>query len=188
MIVSFAYTHGTTAASEDAIIVYIYSLWHPAEGRVVSPRHGRTCPAYSCSACLLACLSVCRRLRRRRHHLIEIKASLHGAALVHAISGNMEETSACLAQMRCIVEEDWARRRGRRGRTAAATEGTSHASLVVMETLDAYLAASRVSFPTDDGPRGGVVHGQGILAVCTNGNDNSSQLFWSATQALYSVH
>lgn len=65
---------------------------------------------------------------------------------MHAISGNMEEASACLAQMRCIVEEDWARRRGRRGRTAAATEGTSHASLVVMETLDAYLAASRVSY------------------------------------------
>ncbi|CAM9253189.1 unnamed protein product, partial [Hapterophycus canaliculatus] len=71
------------------------------------------------------------------------QASLHGAALVHAITGNMEEASAGLAQMRCIVEEDWARRRGRRGRTAAATEGTSHASLVVMETLDAYLAASR---------------------------------------------
>lgn len=63
---------------------------------------------------------------------------------MHAITGNMEEASAGLAQMRCIVEEDWARRRGRRGRTAAATEGTSHASLVVMETLDAYLAASRV--------------------------------------------
>ncbi|CAM9588292.1 unnamed protein product [Ectocarpus sp. 13 AM-2016] len=71
------------------------------------------------------------------------QASLHGAALVHAITGNMAEASAGLAKMRSIVEEDWARRRGRRGRTAAATEGTSHASLVVMETLDAYLAASR---------------------------------------------
>ncbi|CAM9220570.1 unnamed protein product [Ectocarpus sp. 4 AP-2014] len=71
------------------------------------------------------------------------QASLHGAALVHAITGNMAEASAGLAKMRSIVEEDWARRRGRRGRTAAATEGTSHASLVVMETLGAYLAASR---------------------------------------------
>lgn len=121
-----------------------------------------------------ACLPACHR--RRHRHKIETKASLHGAALVHAISGDMEETSACLAQMRCIVEEDWARRRGRRGRTAAATEGTSHASLVVMETLDAYLAASRVSFLTDDGRGGGVfVHGGGILEwKC--GNDASSQL------------
>eukprot|EP00903_Cladosiphon_okamuranus_P010662 g10080.t1 len=69
--------------------------------------------------------------------------SLHGAALVHAIALNTAEASACLAQMRTIVEEDWARRRGRRGRTAAAAEGTSHTSLVVMETLDAYLAAAR---------------------------------------------
>lgn len=74
----------------------------------------------------------------------KIKASLHGAALVHVITGNTAGASLCLAQMRCIVEEDWARRRGRRGRTAAVTEGTSHASLIVMETLDAYLAASRV--------------------------------------------
>lgn len=63
---------------------------------------------------------------------------------------NTVEASACLAQMRAIVEEDWARRRGRRGRTAAATEGTSHASLVVMETLDAYLAASRVGWTIYD--------------------------------------
>lgn len=69
--------------------------------------------------------------------------------MVHAITGNTVEASLCLAQMRCIVEADWARRRGRRGRTAAATEGTSHASLVVMEALDAYLAASRVSKPLE---------------------------------------
>lgn len=73
------------------------------------------------------------------------QSSLHGAALVHAIMGNMSEASASLEQLRSIVEEDWARRRRRRGRTAAVTEGTSHASLIVMETLDAYLAAARVS-------------------------------------------
>ena len=73
-----------------------------------------------------------------------LQSSLHGAALVHAIMGNMSEASASLAQLRSMVEEDWARRRRRRGRTAAVTEGTSHASLIVMETLDAYLAAARV--------------------------------------------
>ena len=56
----------------------------------------------------------------------------------------MSEASASLAQLRSIVEDDWARRRRRRGRTAAVTEGTNHASLIVMETLDAYLAAARV--------------------------------------------
>ena len=66
-------------------------------------------------------------------------------ALVHAITGSNSEALCTLAQLRCIVEEDWARRRGRRGRKAATTEGTSHASLVVMEALDAYLAAARVS-------------------------------------------
>lgn len=63
---------------------------------------------------------------------------------MHAIMGNMSEATAILAQLRSIVEEDWARRRGRRGKTAAATEGTSQASLVVMETLDAYIAAAQV--------------------------------------------
>ncbi|CAN0418259.1 unnamed protein product [Ascophyllum nodosum] len=71
------------------------------------------------------------------------QASLHGVALVHAITGSNSEALCTLAQLRCIVEEDWARRRGRRGRKAATTEGTSHASLVVMEALDAYLAAAR---------------------------------------------
>lgn len=73
-----------------------------------------------------------------------LQSSLHGAALVHALMGNIEEASASLAQLRAIVEEDWARRRRRRGRLAAVTEGTSHASLIVMETLDAYLAVARV--------------------------------------------
>lgn len=72
------------------------------------------------------------------------KASLHGAALVHAITGNTVEACGTLTLLRGIVEEDWARRRGKRGRMAAATEGTSHASLVVMEALEAYLAAARV--------------------------------------------
>lgn len=75
------------------------------------------------------------------------KASLHGAALVHAITGNTSEALDTLAQLRAIVEEDWARRRGRRGKKATATEGTSHASVIVMEVLEAYLAAGRVSAP-----------------------------------------
>lgn len=72
------------------------------------------------------------------------QASLHGAALVHAITGDLKQASAVLAELRSLVENDWARRRGRRGRTAAATEGTSQPSLVVMEALEAYIAAARV--------------------------------------------
>lgn len=80
-----------------------------------------------------------------REHGNQNKASLHGAALVHAITGNTSEALHILAQLRALVEEDWARRRGRRGKKATATEGTSHASMVVMESLEAYLAAGRVS-------------------------------------------
>lgn len=60
------------------------------------------------------------------------------------MTGKFEEASATVAQMRGLVEADWARRRGRRGRTAAAAEGVSYASLVVMEVLEGYIAAARV--------------------------------------------
>lgn len=72
------------------------------------------------------------------------QSSLHGAALVCAITGKLPEASASIAQLRSLIEDDWARRRGRRGRTAGASEGTSQPSLVVMEVLEAYIAAARV--------------------------------------------